>query len=45
MHDMVEYGTHAILIGAVEHLEIAAEPVPPLLYLNGQFGSFGPFSA
>jgi flavin reductase (DIM6/NTAB) family NADH-FMN oxidoreductase RutF len=45
MHDMVEYGTHAILIGAVEHLEIATEPVSPLLYLNGKFGSFGPFSA
>lgn len=45
MHDVVEYGTHAVLIGAVEHLELASDPVPPLLYLNGQFGSFGPLSA
>jgi flavin reductase (DIM6/NTAB) family NADH-FMN oxidoreductase RutF len=44
MHEVVEFGTHAILIGAVEHLEIASEPVPPLLYLNGQFGSFGPLA-
>lgn len=45
LHEQVVYGTHAILIGAVEHLEIASEPVPPLIYLSGEFGRFGPLSA
>jgi flavin reductase (DIM6/NTAB) family NADH-FMN oxidoreductase RutF len=45
LHEQVVYGTHAILIGAVEHLEIASEPVPPLIYLSGEFGRFGPLLA
>jgi flavin reductase (DIM6/NTAB) family NADH-FMN oxidoreductase RutF len=45
LHEQVVYGTHAILIGAVEHLEIASERVPPLIYLSGEFGRFGPLLA
>ena len=44
LQNQVTYGTHAILIGAVEHLEIASEPVPPLIYLSGEFCRFGPLS-
>ena len=45
LHDQVAYGTHAILIGAVAHLEIGSEPVSPLIYLSGEFGRFGALSA
>ncbi|BBU30981.1 oxidoreductase [Burkholderia sp. THE68] len=46
VHDLVEYGTHAILIGAVEHLEIEPQqPMAPLIYLSGQFGGFWPLTA
>ncbi|MDR5821584.1 flavin reductase family protein [Caballeronia sp. LZ043] len=46
VHDTVEYGTHAILIGAVEHLEIESQqPMAPLIYLSGQFGGFWPLTA
>ncbi|MGF6771797.1 flavin reductase (DIM6/NTAB) family NADH-FMN oxidoreductase RutF [Paraburkholderia sp. GAS199] len=45
LHDLVEYGTHAILIGAVEHLEVDTQPAAPLVYLSGQFGSFWPLTA
>jgi flavin reductase (DIM6/NTAB) family NADH-FMN oxidoreductase RutF len=45
LHDMVEFGTHAILIGAVEHLEVEPQPMAPLVYLNQQFGSFWPLTA
>jgi flavin reductase (DIM6/NTAB) family NADH-FMN oxidoreductase RutF len=42
LHDVVEFGTHAILIGAVEHLELEQQPQTPLIYLSGQFGAFWP---
>jgi flavin reductase (DIM6/NTAB) family NADH-FMN oxidoreductase RutF len=45
LHDLVEYGTHAILIGAVEHLEVEPQPMAPLVYLNQQFGGFWPLTA
>lgn len=46
VHDTVEFGTHAILIGAVEHLEIESQqPMAPLIYLSGQFGGFWPLTA
>jgi flavin reductase (DIM6/NTAB) family NADH-FMN oxidoreductase RutF len=46
VHDSVEFGTHAILIGAVEHLEIESQqPMAPLIYLSGQFGGFWPLTA
>jgi len=46
LHDLAEFGTHAILIGAVEHLELAPQqPTAPLIYLSGQFGRFWPLSA
>lgn len=46
LHDLVEFGTHAILIGAVEHLAIEPQqPTAPLIYLSGQFGGFWPLTA
>lgn len=46
LHDLVEFGTHAILIGAVEHLAIEPQqPAAPLIYLSGQFGGFCPLTA
>jgi flavin reductase (DIM6/NTAB) family NADH-FMN oxidoreductase RutF len=40
LHDVVEFGTHAILIGVVEAVDIDADLPAPLIYLSGQFGSF-----
>lgn len=46
LHDLVEFGTHAILIGMVEHLELEPQqPTTPLIYLSGQFGRFWPLTA
>ena len=40
LHDVVEFGTHAILIGVVEAVDVDADLPSPLIYLSGQFGSF-----
>ncbi|WP_181163075.1 flavin reductase family protein [Emcibacter nanhaiensis] len=38
------YGSHEIFIGDVVDVEIE-EKVDPLIYLNGQYGTFSPFPA
>lgn len=45
VHDTVEFGTHALLIGRVEALDVEEQPLAPLIYLSGQFGAFWPLSA
>lgn len=39
---VVNYGTHAIVIGRIERVMIHRDQVDPLLYANGQYGSFKP---
>jgi flavin reductase (DIM6/NTAB) family NADH-FMN oxidoreductase RutF len=37
---VVSYGTHEILIGRIEKVKIHTDEVNPLIYANGQYGSF-----
>lgn len=39
---VVSYGTHEILFGRIERVIIHSDQVNPLLYANGQYGSFKP---
>jgi flavin reductase (DIM6/NTAB) family NADH-FMN oxidoreductase RutF len=39
---VVSYGTHEILFGRIEKVKIHVDEVNPLVYANGQYGSFKP---
>jgi flavin reductase (DIM6/NTAB) family NADH-FMN oxidoreductase RutF len=43
VHDIVEVGTHGMVIGDVVAVR-TNEAIGPLLYMNGQFGSLMPLA-
>lgn len=41
---VMNYGTHVILIGRIQQVMIHRDQVAPLLYANGQYGTFKPLA-